>query len=146
VNGSEEGSQNEMILVVEDAESIRRMVCAMLNQAGYRCIEAADGEEALQLFRGAPDAIQLVLTDVMMPKMGGIELARRVSRLRPDIRIVFMSGYSDDPVVRTIERSSSIFLPKPFTASLLMDKVRNTLDAPWEGLPETNTNTGAGAR
>jgi len=134
----------ETILVVEDAEPIRKMVCAMLSQAGYRCMEAGDGEEAFRLVHGAPHAMDLVLTDVVMPKMGGSELAKRLSNLRPDLRILFMSGYSDDPVVRSIERSASLFLPKPFTAGALLDKVRSTLDAPWSGF--TDSNQGAGAR
>jgi two-component system cell cycle sensor histidine kinase/response regulator CckA len=144
VHGSEDACRMETILVVEDAESIRKMVCAMLAQAGYRCLEAGDGEEAFHLVQGAPGAVDLVLTDVMMPKMGGPELARRVSQIRPDLRVLFMSGYSDDPVVRSIERSASLFLAKPFTATALLDKVRGILDAPWSGLPEANQ--GAGAR
>jgi CheY-like chemotaxis protein len=142
VDAGDGGGRNEVILVVEDAETIRKMVCTMLNQSGYRCLDAGDGEEALQLVEGAPDPIDLVLTDVMMPRMGGTELARRLSRLRPGLRIVFMSGYSDDPVVRTIERSPSIFLAKPFTATALMEKVRETLDLPWKGLPEANSGVG----
>jgi len=137
-------SLKETILVVEDAESIRKMVCAMLSGAGYRCMEAADGEEAYHIVAGAPKAIDLILTDVMMPKMGGPELARRVGNIRPELRVVFMSGYSEDPVVRSIERSASLFLPKPFTAAALMDKVRRSLDAPWTGLPDSNQ--GADAR
>jgi two-component system cell cycle sensor histidine kinase/response regulator CckA len=137
-------SGKETILVVEDAESIRKMVCAMLSGAGYRCLEAADGEEAYRIVSGAPRAIDLILTDVMMPKMGGPELARRVGNVRADLRVIFMSGYSEDPVVRSIERSSSMFLPKPFTAAALMEKVRHTLDLPWPGLPDPNL--GAGAR
>jgi two-component system cell cycle sensor histidine kinase/response regulator CckA len=114
------------------------MVCAMLEQAGYRCFEAGDGQEALQVFETDPDAVDLVLTDVMMPKMGGVELAQRLAAARPDLRIVFMSGYSDDPVVRTIEHSPSIFLPKPFTTTALMERVRQSLTEPWNGLPEAN--------
>jgi len=144
VGPGEEFGHNEVILVVEDADSIRTMVCAMLNQSGYRCIDARDGEEALRLIEDATDPIDLVLTDVMMPRMGGAELARRLSYLRPGLRIIFMSGYSDDPVVRTMERSPSLFLPKPFTAGALMQKVRHTLDLPWKGLPEVNS--GAGGR
>jgi len=143
VHSAGENGRNEVILVVEDAETIRKMVCAMLTQSGYRCLDARDGKEALQLVQGAPDAIDLVLTDVMMPNMGGPELARRLAGLRPDLRIVFMSGYSDDPVVRTIERSPSIFLPKPFTAATLMEIVRQTLDRPWNGLPQVNTGVRA---
>jgi FixJ family two-component response regulator len=68
--------------------------------------------------------------------MGGAELARHISKLRPELRIIFMSGYSDDPVVRTVERTPSIFLAKPFTADALMAKVRQSLDRPWGGLPD----------
>lgn len=138
------GMGKETILVVEDAESIRKMVCAMLGQAGYRCLEAGDGEEAYRLVHGAPRAVDLILTDVMMPKMGGPELARRVSQLRPDLRVLFMSGYSEDPVVRSLERSAPLFLAKPFTAGALLEKVRMTLDLPWKGLPDSNQ--GAGVR
>jgi CheY-like chemotaxis protein len=144
VSGSVEGLHNRTILVVEDAESVRKMVCGMLGQAGYRCLEAGDGEEAFRLVHGAPGLVDLVLTDVMMPKMGGPELARRIGHLRPELRILFMSGYSEDPVVRTIERSAFLFLAKPFTAAALLDKVRAALDAPWAGLPDSNL--GAGVR
>jgi two-component system, cell cycle sensor histidine kinase and response regulator CckA len=142
VQSADEGGNNEVILVVEDAETIRKMVCAMLSQSGYRCLDACDGEEALRLLESAPDSIDLVLTDVMMPKMGGPELARRLSSLRPDLRIIFMSGYSEDPIVRTIERSPSIFLAKPFTAAALLEKVRRALGGPWLGLQRANIGAG----
>ena len=140
---TQEAISNETILVVEDASPIRKMVVAMLGQSGYRCLEAADGAEALDLVQAAPDSIDLLLTDVIMPNIGGIELASRIGRLRPDLRIVFMSGYSDDPVVRTIERAPSFFLAKPFTAAALIEKVRGTLDRPWPGLPEVNSSAEA---
>jgi two-component system cell cycle sensor histidine kinase/response regulator CckA len=138
-----ESWHKETVLVVEDAESIRKMVCAMLGQAGYRCLEAGDGEEAYRMVHGAPRAVDLVLTDVMMPKMGGPELARRVAQLRPDLRVLFMSGYSDDLVVRSIERSASLFLAKPFTTGALLEKVRAALDMPWKGLPDPNLGVNA---
>jgi len=144
VDTTQEAEQNETIVVAEDAVPIRKMLCAMLSQSGYRCLEAADGREALDLIQAAPQAIDLLLTDVIMPNMGGIDLARRVARVEPRVRILFMSGYSDDPIVRSIERSPASFLAKPFTASALLEKVRETLDSPWQGLPEANS--GAGAR
>jgi CheY-like chemotaxis protein len=73
---TQEVGPNETILVAEDAAPIRKMVCAMLAQSGYRTLEAADGSEALDLLQAAPKAIDLLLTDVIMPHVGGIELAR----------------------------------------------------------------------
>ena len=143
MQASGQSSGKETVLVVEDAESIRKMVCAMLGQAGYLCMEAGDGEEAFRLIHGAPSAVNLILTDVMMPRMGGPELARRVAQSWPELRILFMSGFSEDPVVRSIERSQSLFLAKPFTAGALLDKVRTILGSPWTGLPDTNIGAGA---
>jgi two-component system, cell cycle sensor histidine kinase and response regulator CckA len=123
---------NETILVVEDSDPIRRVVCAMLSQNGYTCLEAANGSEALTLLRTA-ERIQLVLTDVVMPKMDGAELANHMAREYPSVPILFMSGYTDNPLVRAIERSP-IFLPKPFTATALTTTVRWALEEPWQGL------------
>jgi CheY-like chemotaxis protein len=133
--GSSESAQLETILVVDDAEPIRKMVCSMLSFSGYNCLEAADGQAALTLIRESAVSVNLVLTDIVMPEMGGTELARQVAELRPDLPIVFMSGYSDDPVVRTLEHSPALFLPKPFTAAALTEKVRAALDNPWTGVP-----------
>jgi two-component system, cell cycle sensor histidine kinase and response regulator CckA len=129
--------EKETILVVEDAEAIRTMVCAMLAQQGYQCLEAVDGVDALKMLDETDTAIHLVLTDVIMPKMTGAELGRRLVRLRPDLPILFMSGYCDDPIVRNFERIPPIFLPKPFTTDALLEKVREALDRPWTGLPES---------
>ena len=126
----------ETILVVEDAEAIRRLVCAMLGQQGYQCLEAIDGLDALRLLDETAAPIHLVLTDVIMPKMTGAELGRHLVRVRPNLPILFMSGYSDDPMVRNFERMPPIFLPKPFTTNALLEKVREALDRPWTGLPE----------
>jgi two-component system, cell cycle sensor histidine kinase and response regulator CckA len=125
---------NRTILVVEDSDAIRHVVCAMLAQNGYTCLEASDGDEALTVLR-AEDEVHLVLTDVVMPKMGGAELAGHMARDYPSIPIVFMSGYSDNPLVRAIE-TTPMFLPKPFTSSALTTRVRLALERPWQGLPE----------
>lgn len=132
MDGAESTYRRETILVVDDAETIRRMVCAMLEQNGYGCLEASDGHEALQALQEEP--VHLVLTDVVMPGMGGAELASRLSRERPEVRIMFMSGYSEYPVVHHARRMPSLFLAKPFTAGALMSKIRQVLDEPWEGL------------
>jgi CheY-like chemotaxis protein len=109
----------------------------MLRGNGYGVKEAADGVEALGLLERECDAVHLVITDVIMPEMSGAELARHLSHAYPQLPIIFMSGYSEDPLVRGVESIGSIFLPKPFTASALVEKVRETLDRPWAGLPLT---------
>jgi CheY-like chemotaxis protein len=114
----------EAILVVEDAEPVRKMVCATLTQSGYTCLEAADGTEALEMLDGGSE-VALVLTDVMMPKMSGPELASHLAQTRPGLRIVFMSGYTEDPVTLAVTQAE--FLAKPFTATALMETVRRAL-------------------
>ena len=116
----------EAILVVEDAESIRKMVCATLTQIGYTCLEAADGTEALRMIDGG-SRVCLVLTDVMMPRMGGAELAEHLARARPEVRVIFMSGYTENPVMGTVGASPAGFLAKPFTADALTEMVRRVL-------------------
>jgi CheY-like chemotaxis protein len=113
------------------------MICAMLTQTGYHCLEAGDGSEALRLLEGV-EGVRLVLTDVIMPNMDGAELARQLAQTRPDLRIVFMSGYVDDSVVRSLGKASLLFLPKPFTAATLMDTVKEALDGPWPGIRDRN--------
>ncbi len=125
----------ETILVVEDAEPIRKVVCTILSQLGYACIEAADGTAALGLIRENP-AVNLVITDLVMPHMGGAQLARHLAVERPDIRIVLMSGYSDDPVEEGLDHEPAYFLAKPFTSAALTGTVREALTRPWNGLPD----------
>jgi two-component system cell cycle sensor histidine kinase/response regulator CckA len=125
----------ETILVVEDGDAVRNLVCLMLVQNGYGVLEARDGREALRVCEAHPQPIQLVLTDLVMPNMKGAELAERLRRARPGLRILLMSGYVDEPVVQRLGRGSVAFLPKPFTSVELVEKVRQVLDAPWNGLP-----------
>jgi len=106
----------------------------MLEQIGYRAVEAGDGAEALRILE-SNEQVQLVLTDMIMPEMSGTELARRLAEVRPDLRVLFMSGYTDDPVVRKVGLEPSIFLSKPFTATDLARKIRQALDMPWAGVP-----------
>lgn len=136
--------RGETILVVEDAEPVRRMVTTMLAQSGYRCLEAPDGNEALALLDTRREPVHLVLTDLLMPKMSGTELAEHLARLRPELPVVFMSGYTDDPVVVTIGRTRGNFLAKPFTAGALLDKVRQVLSE-WPGGPQA-LSSGSGTR
>ncbi len=114
----------------------------MLSQVGHVCLEAGDGVEALGVLNHA-DNVELVLTDVIMPNMDGAELARQIARMRPELRILFMSGYNEDSIVRSLGKQSTLFLSKPFTATALMDKVRQALDRPWMGIPDGNTLLGS---
>jgi len=124
----------ETILVVEDGDAVRNLVCLMLVQNGYRVLEARDGHHALRVCETYSQPIQLVLTDLIMPNMRGADLAERLHRARPDLRILMMSGYPDEPSVQRLGRVSVAFLPKPFTSVELVEKIRQVLDAPWNGL------------
>ena len=119
----------ETVLVVEDEYAVRRIVKIALESAGYRVIEARNGPEALEAVRLNPGAIHLVVTDVVMPEMSGRELAERIVKDHPGVRILYMSGYMDDAVMRHgIVESGVAFLQKPFTPLALARKVREVLD------------------
>lgn len=123
----------ETILVVEDGDAVRNLVCLMLVQNGYKVLEARDGHQALRVCETYPQPIQLVLTDLVMPNMPGADLAERLRRTRPNLRILIMSGYTDAPLVQRLGRYAVAFLPKPFTSVELAEEVRRVLDAPWYG-------------
>ena len=133
-----DGAGGETILVVEDAEAVRKLVCAMLANGGYQYLEAGDGEEALQLVEDRPQSFHLVLTDIVMPGMNGVELARHLNRIRPEVRVVFMSGYADDPLMEKIDRDA-LLLSKPFTAATLLDAIRHSLSGD-SARPSTSTS------
>jgi CheY-like chemotaxis protein len=119
----------ETILLVEDAEGLRVLVRELLETAGYTVLDADAPDKALALVESTPGAIDLVLTDMVMPRMGGQELARRISALKPEARIVFMSGYSDQAIGETGTLApGTFFLQKPFTMDTLMQTIRRALD------------------
>jgi two-component system cell cycle sensor histidine kinase/response regulator CckA len=120
----------ETILLVEDEELVRNLSKAMLETCGYTVIEARDGLEALKIFAAGDCQPDLLMTDVVMPQMGGRELAEKIKEKMPDIKILFTSGYTDDAVVRhgVIEINTN-FISKPFTFDDLSRKVRKILDA-----------------
>jgi CheY-like chemotaxis protein len=92
-------------------------------------IEARNGPEALLLSERHQGPLDLLLTDVVMPRMSGRELAERLTPLRPDLSVLYMSGYTDDAVIRHgVLRAGTAFLQKPFTPAILVDRVRETLD------------------
>jgi two-component system cell cycle sensor histidine kinase/response regulator CckA len=120
----------ETILLAEDEEYVRRLARQVLEMHGYTVIEADSGDAALQAARTSDGPIHLLVTDVVMPDFGGRTLADQVLAIRPEIAVLYLSGYSDDAVFRRgIEISADAFLQKPFTAHSLACKVREVLDA-----------------
>ncbi|HWO88613.1 MAG TPA: PAS domain S-box protein [Gemmatimonadales bacterium] len=122
----------ETILLVEDDSALRRVVRRALEQHGYRVIEAPSGDAALQVAANHPDErIHLLLTDLVMPGMGGPALAERLTARDPELRVLFMSGYTETGIVRQGVLDPTVaFLQKPFTLSELLLRVRSALDEP----------------
>ncbi len=119
----------ETILLVEDAENVREVIAESLINYGYTILEAADGEEALRKVMFHKGTIDLVLTDVVMPKMDGHIFVKRLKPIIPDIKIVFMSGYTEDTILKKGELSQDIeFVQKPFNLVDLARRIRKILD------------------
>ena len=122
---------SETVLLVEDDASLRKLARMILAaQGGYKVLESAGGKEAQMLAGQYKDRIDLLLTDVVMPGMGGRELSEKLATLRPEMKIMFMSGYTDDTVVRHgVLEVGTAYVQKPFTSESLLRKVRDALDA-----------------
>jgi CheY-like chemotaxis protein len=121
--------RGEKVLVVEDEDSVRHLVAKLLRDGGYEVVEAAGPAEALRLARDG--GVDLLLTDVVMPGESGHELAQRLRAEQPGLLVLYMSGYTDDVVMRhgVFERRLA-FVEKPFTRASLLKAVRETLDTP----------------
>jgi PAS domain S-box-containing protein len=119
----------ETVLVVEDEESLREVAQRTLTAAGYRVLAAGDGEEALGTAAGHAGEIHLLLADVVMPRLGGRALAERLAKLRPALKVLYTSGYTDNAIVHHgVLEPGMQFLAKPFTARVLLRRVREVLD------------------
>ena len=119
----------ETILVVDDDASVLAAAARILARAGYEVLPAASPEEAEAISSAFGGDIHLLMTDVMMPQMNGGELARRVQRTRPAIRVLYTSGYTSDAVIgRGFITSDTVFLAKPFNLADVVAKVREALD------------------
>jgi PAS domain S-box-containing protein len=119
----------ETVLLVEDEDAVRALASRVLAERGYAVLEARNGREALAALEQPGHGISLVLTDVVMPEMGGVELSERIARAHPGVRIVYMSGYTEgDKLQPTIRASPYPFLQKPFSAESLAARVREALD------------------
>jgi two-component system, cell cycle sensor histidine kinase and response regulator CckA len=120
----------ETILLVEDEPDVRHIACAMLQRLGYRILDAGDAAQALTIWNTCNERIDLLITDVIMPQASGRELARTLTALQPGLKVLYISGYTDDVIGRHgISQSDVALLPKPFTREALGLKVRSILDA-----------------
>jgi two-component system cell cycle sensor histidine kinase/response regulator CckA len=123
------GSLGETILLVEDDPQVRAVVGQMLESLEYRVLPAGEGEEALALARTFHGPIDLLLSDLIMPGLGGRELAERLRQSRPETAVLYMSGYSDEAVIRRgVVDPNASFLEKPFATADLASRVREVLE------------------
>ena len=118
------------VLVVEDEELVRRSLYDILEGTGYRVLQARNAREAMLISRGYGGAIDLMLTDLVLPGMNGPELAEELRPLRPAMQVLYMSGYRDDARVRRLEQVGKAFFPKPFSAAAIAAKVSEVLAVP----------------
>ena len=117
-----------VVLVVDDEQSVRDLVCRVLRDEGYRTLEAAHGGEALELVEAGAERVDLVVTDVVMPGMDGRELGRRLAQSRPTLPILYISAYDVNDIFRRgSPRSSAPFLQKPFPPTDLINSVEQLL-------------------
>lgn len=116
------------VLVVEDNAQVRRTIVRSLRGNGYAVIEASDSYEAFEIIESRPGTVSLVVTDLVLSGVNGVELARTIERREPGIRIVYMSAYGDDPWGLREKVPDNQFLAKPFSLTDLLDVVRRTLE------------------
>jgi two-component system, cell cycle sensor histidine kinase and response regulator CckA len=120
----------ETVLLVEDEDAVRALAREVLRRHGYAVLEARHGVDALRIAERHGDDIHLMITDVVMPHMSGRDLAQRLSAVRPRMKVLFMSGYTDHAVVHRDLTPGTAFLEKPFTPDIFAHKVRHVLDTP----------------
>jgi CheY-like chemotaxis protein len=116
-----------VVLLVEDEAVVREITGQLLVNAGYRVLEASSAAHALELARRYEGRVDLLLTDVVMPEMNGIDLAEQLRKLQPSLITVFMSGYAQSDLVRSIRASSAIHVQKPFTGNYLLSQIEQAL-------------------
>jgi PAS domain S-box-containing protein len=122
-------STGNVILIAEDNEGVRALTVRLLADAGYRVVEGCDGVDALETLRGLPEPVDLLITDVMMPRMNGPELAAQFQRVQAGTPVLMMSGFMDQESVRRTFSEPDSVLPKPFTADALLTRVRSLIAA-----------------
>jgi CheY-like chemotaxis protein len=119
----------QVVLVVDDEQGLRDLVCRTLRAQGYRTLEAGHGAEALEVIETSPDPVDLVVTDVVMPGMDGRELGRRLAQRWPDLPILYISAYEVNDIFRRgSPRDSAPFLQKPFPMDGLITTIRSLIE------------------
>jgi DNA-binding NtrC family response regulator len=124
----------ETVLLVEDEDAVRALAREVLRRNGYVVLEARHGLDALRVAERHSDTIHLMVTDVVMPHMSGRDLAQRLAEVRPTMKVLFMSGYTDHAAMHHHLTPGVAFLQKPFTPESFARKVRNTLDEQPDGV------------
>jgi signal transduction histidine kinase len=125
---------SEAVLLAEDEPTVRRLLRRVLDESGYKVLEASNGADALERAEAYEGILHLVITDVIMPQMGGAELVERMKDVHPEAKVLYVSGYADDALgERGVVPGNEAFLAKPFTPEALARKVREILDAPTRG-------------
>jgi two-component system, cell cycle sensor histidine kinase and response regulator CckA len=120
----------ETILLVDDEESLRNVVVDILSQLGYRMLSAASGPEALALAQEYSGKIDLLVTDVVMDPLPGPALAEQLASIRPEMKVIFISGYADSLAPDGVLRPGTVLVNKPFTIKILSAKLREVLESP----------------
>jgi signal transduction histidine kinase/ActR/RegA family two-component response regulator len=138
-------ARGETILVAEDEESLRKLLVRNLKNMGYTVLEACDGVQAMHILSQYEESIDLVLTDVVMPRMGGKELARQVREIRPNVKVLFSSGFTDGSLVQhgLMDGTEDIII-KPFTRDDVARRIRQILDDPEHGKAQGSSNSRGG--
>jgi CheY-like chemotaxis protein len=120
---------SETVLLVEDEEMVRKLASELLEESGYVVMSAGGGEEAINFANQHKDRIDLLITDVVMPKISGKEVAAQLKKIHPETKVLFMSGYTDEAIVHHgIVDSDIAFIQKPFSQNALAQKIREVLD------------------
>ena len=127
-DGRKRDGRNGTILLVDDSDIVRDVIARMLESSGFTVLKASGGEEALSISGKTEVPIDLLLSDMVMPGMGGLELADRIAQVRPDLRILFMTGYAEDIVTRDgILGENREWIGKPFTQEEIRGRVATIL-------------------
>ena len=119
------------VLLVEDEDAVRTVTRRILERDGFQVLEARSGVEGVATARSSPLPIELLITDIQLPDLGGGEVAREIVKVQPQIRVLYLSGYSDETLVdHGIAPGQANFIQKPFTSDVLRERIRNLLKAP----------------